>query len=136
METRWEEASEMKKNDRCKGHTKKGEPCRAAATPGGLCYFHANPDKASELGRIGGKKNRQFSDEGLTPLPKLDSAAAIADVAERLISDIHKGQLHPKTASALVPLLNLKLRAIESMNHAERLARLEKLHPSDADNEG
>ncbi|MGE5053336.1 MAG: DUF5763 domain-containing protein [Acidobacteriota bacterium] len=121
---------------RCKGVTKKGQRCGAAATAGGLCYFHANPDKASELGRIGGKKNRRFSDEELTPLPKLDSAAAIADVIERLISDIHKGQLHPKTASALVQLLNLKLRAIESMNHAERLARLEKLHPSDADNEG
>jgi hypothetical protein len=23
--------------------------------PGGLCYFHANPDKASELGQRGGK---------------------------------------------------------------------------------
>ena len=136
MEPRWEEASEMKKNDRCKGHTKKGEPCRAAATPGGLCYFHANPDKASELGRVGGKKNRQFRDEGLTPLPKLDSAAAIADVVERLISDIHGGQLDPKTASALVALLNLKLRAIESMNHAERLGRLEKLHSSDAGDDG
>src|SRR5438309_10207967 len=136
MEARWGEASEMKKNDRCKGHTKKGEPCRAAATPGGLCYFHANPDKASELGRIGGKKNRQFRDEGLIPLPKLDSPAAIADAAERLISDIHGGHLDPKTASALVPLLNLNLHAIEGMNHAERLGRLEKLHSSDAGDDG
>jgi hypothetical protein len=37
------------KNTRCSGRTQKGEPCRAAATPGGLCFFHANPNKASEL---------------------------------------------------------------------------------------
>jgi hypothetical protein len=27
---------------------------------GGLCFFHANPNKAVELGRIGGKKNGQI----------------------------------------------------------------------------
>jgi len=36
---------------RCKARTKAGKPCRAAATAGGLCFFHANPEKASELGR-------------------------------------------------------------------------------------
>jgi len=42
-------------NLRCQGQTKAGKPCRAAATSGGLCYFHANPNKAAELGRIGGR---------------------------------------------------------------------------------
>ena len=37
----------------CKAKTKKGSPCRAAATEGGLCFFHANPNKAAELGRVG-----------------------------------------------------------------------------------
>jgi Family of unknown function (DUF5763) len=43
---------------RCQALTKAGKPCRAAATEGGLCFFHANPSKAVELGRIGGLKNR------------------------------------------------------------------------------
>jgi hypothetical protein len=37
----------------CKALAKTGKPCRAAATAGGLCFFHANPAKASELGRSG-----------------------------------------------------------------------------------
>jgi len=47
----------MSSNSRCKANTKEGRPCRAAATEGGLCFFHANPNKAVELGRIGGRKN-------------------------------------------------------------------------------
>lgn len=39
---------------RCKAQAKSGKRCGAAATAGGLCFFHANPNKASELGRIGG----------------------------------------------------------------------------------
>jgi hypothetical protein len=30
---------------------------------GGLCYFHANPDKAAELGRNGGRRKHTY-DQG------------------------------------------------------------------------
>jgi len=52
----------------CKALTKKGQPCRAAATAGGLCFFHANPNKASELGRIGGRSNGKFLANNSEPL--------------------------------------------------------------------
>jgi hypothetical protein len=42
----------MKTN--CKALTKQGNPCKAPATEGGLCFFHANPDRARELGQMGG----------------------------------------------------------------------------------
>jgi hypothetical protein len=124
-----------RKNRRCKGITKNGEPCGAAATAGGLCYFHANPNKASELGRIGGKKNRHFTCDRPTSLPSLDNPAAVRDMVPRLIADLYAGQLHPRTASALVGLMNLQLRAIESAELAERLAKMEKLHPPDIEDE-
>jgi len=63
------------RDSRCTGLTKGGKSCRAAATDGGLCYFHANPKKAAELGRIGGRKNRHVSDEHLDPLPGLEYRA-------------------------------------------------------------
>src|SRR5215471_4493208 len=44
---------------RCKGVTRNGTACTAWAMEGGLCYFHANPDKASELGRNGGRHRKQ-----------------------------------------------------------------------------
>ena len=43
---------------RCKDVTKNGEACTAWATEGGLCYFHANPDKATELGQRGGRRRQ------------------------------------------------------------------------------
>ena len=114
------------RNPRCKGRTKTGKACRAAATPGGLCYFHANPDKASELGRIGGRSKRYLVGENTDPLPTLDNALAVRDTVARLIRDVYMGKLHPRTAAGLAPLMHLQLRAIETTNLEQRLARVEE----------
>ena len=97
----------------CKGRAKSGKPCGAAATAGGLCFFHANPDKASELGRIGGRSNRHAAGENADPLPTLDNVIAVRDTVARLIADVYAGKLHPRIAAGLAPLLNLQMRAIE-----------------------
>lgn len=111
---------------RCKGHTKQGNPCRAAATSGGLCFFHANPNKASELGRIGGKKNRRAVTQNADPLPALDNALAVRDTVARLIADVFSGKLSPKIAAGLTPLLSLQLRAIEATDLALRISKVEQ----------
>lgn len=116
-------------NHRCKGRAKNGKPCRAAATAGGLCFFHANPDKASELGRIGGRSNRHTAGENGDPLPTLDSVIAVRDMVTRLIADVYAGKIHPKIAAGLTPLLNLQLRAItiaDLANIERRFAELER----------
>jgi hypothetical protein len=120
-----------KHNSRCKAITKSGKPCQAAATAGGLCFFHANPNKASELGRIGGRSNRRAAGENADPLPTVDSALALRDTVARLIADVHAGKLNPRVAAGLAPLLNLQLRAIEiteiTNNLERRIAKAEKL---------
>jgi hypothetical protein len=103
-----------KEAHRCKGTTKSGQPCQAAATAGGLCYFHANPDKASECGRRGGRRNRHFVANDLPPLSALNSARAIQNVVERLIGDVYAGKVHPGLPVALAPLLNPQLRMIDT----------------------
>jgi hypothetical protein len=110
---------------RCKGRTKSGKPCRAAATKGGLCFFHANPDKASELGRIGGMRNRHHAEHS-DPLPNLDNALAVRDTVARLIADVYDGKINPRIAAGLAPLLNLQMRAIETTDLERRLVELEK----------
>jgi hypothetical protein len=45
----------------CCARTKAGNPCKAVAVQNGLCMFHAHPEKAAQLGRIGGSKNRHYS---------------------------------------------------------------------------
>jgi hypothetical protein len=121
------EYNSMSSDSRCKGKTKKGRACRAAATKGGLCFFHANPNKTSELGRIGGRKNRHAKTDAPDPLPRLETAMAVRTTVARLIEDVYTGKLNPKIASGLAPLLNLQLRAIESSDLEDRLTKLEGL---------
>ena len=113
-------------NSHCQSMTKKGNPCRAAAAEGGLCFFYANPNKAVELGRIGGKKNGHLR-VGLEPRPHLDNAMAIRDTVNRLISDVYEGKLHPRIAAGLAPLMHLQLPVVEKTGTERRLTKLERL---------
>jgi hypothetical protein len=115
------------RKSRCKAQTKAGKPCRAAATEGGLCFFHANPNKASELGRIGGRSKRPSAAEPVDPLPKLETAIAVRDALAQLIADLHAGRLNPRIASGLAPLLSLQMRAIETTDLERRVAKMEEL---------
>jgi hypothetical protein len=95
-------------NNRCKGTARTGRPCRAAATEGGLCFFHANPEKAAELGRIGGTKNRYtFVAEDRPPLA-ITSVKEVQTTLTRLIDEVYSSKLSPKTAAGLAALLNLQ----------------------------
>jgi len=113
-------------SNRCQGKTKQGQPCRAAATAGGLCYFHANPSKASELGCVGGRKNRRVPAEVATALPNLDSILAVRNTVAQVIAEVYAGRLNPRIATSLSPLLGLQLRTIETSELERRLAALEK----------
>lgn len=119
--------TQKNRDSRCKGRNKSGKPCAAAATSGGLCYFHSNPKMASELGRIGGRSKRRAVTDGVDPLPKLETATAVRDAVAQLIADVYAGKRHARDAAALAPLLNLQLRAIETTYLERRLANLEKL---------
>ena len=117
--------NEEEKKNRCKGRTKAGKPCRAAATDGGLCFLHANPNKASELGRIGGRSKRPVTVESSDPLPILDSAVAVRDLLARLIQDLLAGRRPSRVAVGLAPLLNLQFRVIEAVE-LQRTAEIER----------
>ena len=115
---------QTKHNNRCKARTKTGKTCRAAATEGGLCFFHANPNKASELGRIGGRRNRRFASGTVAAFSNLETAAAVRKAVSRLIADVHSGKVHPKVASSLAQLLSLQLRSIETSELERELENL------------
>jgi len=123
-----------KKNSdsRCKARTKNGKPCRAAATTGGLCFFHANPNKASELGRIGGRSKRRAAAESVDPLPKLDTAIAVRDAVAQLIADVYAGKLNARIAAGLAPLMSLQLNAIKTTDLERRIAEFEKKQLAEA----
>ena len=119
--------SAKSQGQRCRAKTKSGKPCQAAATEGGLCFFHANPNKASELGRIGGRSNRHSVTGSADPLPRLETAMAVREAVGKLIADVYGGKLNPRVAAGLAPLMNLQLRTIEATDQERRLTKLEKL---------
>jgi hypothetical protein len=67
----------------CQGKTRTGTPCRAPAGPGGLCFFHANPDSARTLGQVGGRKNRRSAVD--LEVPENMTAADVCKVTGRAI---------------------------------------------------
>jgi hypothetical protein len=118
------------KNDgyknRCRSRTKEDKPCRAAVTEGGLCFFHGNPNKASELGRIGGRSKRHAAAEACDPLPPLDTPIAVRDRIDRLFADVYSGKVRSSVARDLAPLLSLQFRVSERTDLQEEIAKLQQ----------
>ena len=109
---------------RCIGKTKAGDPCRAPAGSGGLCFFHANPDKAHTLGQIGGRKNRSQLPE--PPAAASLSAADLRDILVGAIHDVRSKKITPRTAGALAQLCNSLHRVLQTADLEARFARLEQ----------
>ena len=120
-----------RKQNLCQALTKDGKPCRAAAMPGGLCFFHANPKKAAQLGRIGGRSRRHRDGALADSLPKLDTATAVQETISWVVKEVVAGKLDPKIAASITPLLELQRRLIETVNLERRLALLEKKSAAD-----
>lgn len=109
---------------RCQATTKAGKPCRAPASAGGLCFLHANPTQARELGQVGGRKNRQ-------QVPELPAAKSmtIAQLNEVLIGTLHGVQskkVSARRASAVVQLCAALQRTLPAADLEARLSRLEE----------
>ena len=109
---------------RCQGRTKSDRPCRAPASAGGLCFFHANPAKARTLGQIGGRRNRSKLPE--TPAAGSLSAADLRDTLAEAIRDVRSKKITPRTASALSQLCNSLHRILQTADIEARLAELEQ----------
>src|SRR5437879_12397438 len=105
----------------------KVNPVAPRPLKGGLCFFHANPNKASELGRIGGRSKRHAAAESCDPLPRLETAIAVRDAVNRLFADVYSGKLRSRVARDLAPLLSLLLRAFEQTDLEGQVAKLPQL---------
>ncbi len=81
----------------CASITKTGAPCRAPAGPGGLCFFHAHPEKVQVLGQVGGRKNRQQLPE--PPIGPF-SATEIRNILAESIFGVRSKTLTPRAEHA------------------------------------
>ena len=115
-------------SERCSAKTKQGSDCRAAAVMGTqFCALHGDPARAAELGRMGGRKNRHYVDAAdEVKFAPPSTPEDIRNMLSQVMVDVHARKLHPRIASTLAYLSGPLLKAIESTDVQQRLARLEK----------
>src|SRR5690242_12171846 len=101
----------------CQGTTKSGKPCRAPASAGGLCFLHANPAQARELGRIGGQKNRQ---QLLEPPRTTMTVGQVNEVLVEAVHRVRSNKLSARKAGALVQLCTALMKTLPATALAER----------------
>jgi len=81
---------------------------------GGLCYFHANPDKAVELGRSGGRHGKHTYEQSTEHIAPPESAADVRRMLAETMAEVKAGKMDPKVANTLAYLATVLLRAYET----------------------
>lgn len=111
----------------CSAKTKRGNPCQAAVAPGTrLCAFHADPNRASKLGRIGGRKNRHYVDIDAVTMAPPTTPEDVKNLLAQAMVDVRARKLDPRIASTLTYMSTALLKAFDSTDVQQRLARLEE----------
>src|ERR1022692_727569 len=131
---------------RCKTITKNGTPCKAAPMASGFCFLHGNPNRASELGRIGGRQNRRERTpsgyappkldglgsalERLTPSgyapPKLDGLGSALERLQWIFDESMAGSMRPAVANILMKVTDLQTRVWEKTRLEQQIAELQE----------
>ena len=99
---------------RCKSVTITGVACTAWAMEGGLCYFHANPDKAAELGRNGGRRRQHSYEQSTRNIAVPESAADVRRMLAETMAEVKVGRMDPKVANTVAYVGTVLLRAYEA----------------------
>lgn len=110
----------------CKAITKNGTTCKAAPMASGFCFLHANPHKASELGRIGGKQNRRDRRPSGYALPKLDGLGSASERLQRIFEESMAGSMRPAVANILMKVTDLQTRVWEKIRLEQQIAELQE----------
>ena len=112
---------------RCKGVTRGGTPCTAWAMEGGLCYFHANPDKASELGKRGGRAKSPTGTPGTFEYVArpLKTVGDVTKLLGDTINDLRSGTIDSRLANTVGFLATGMLKALQQGDLEGRLRAME-----------
>ena len=131
-----EQNMDQDRDGRCKALTRHGKPCKAAAMEGGLCFFHAHPEKVAELGRLGGRRNRRAIQADPASSPPVAHNESIVHFLTQALVDLRSGRIKPREATAIAQLGRAIIYAREEVEFERKIAELEKANPKDAAVEG
>jgi hypothetical protein len=91
-----------------------------------FCALHGDPARAAELGRSGGRKNRHYVDTEEVTIAPPSTPEDVKDLIAQAMVDVRAKKLEPRIAGTLTYMANALLKAFESTDVQQRLARLEK----------
>ena len=118
----------------CSAKTKRGTLCRAAALVGSqFCALHADPDRAAELGRMGGRKNRHYVETEEVTISPPSTPEEIKSMLSQAMVDVRARKLDPRIGSALTYMAGAFLKAFETSEVYQRLERVVKEMQAKAD---
>jgi hypothetical protein len=110
----------------CKGMNKNGLPCGAHAMPAGYCFFHSDPNRAAELGRAGGRRNRHVIENPLPPLPAVKTVNDVRAALIQVTEEMRARQLDAGIGKVIIFALNLTLRTLADTELKEEFEELRK----------
>jgi hypothetical protein len=106
----------------CQKKKRDGNQCGAPALADKQqCALHAEPGRAKELGRKGGRRRTVYRPDALKEFAAPKKAADVRDLLAESIIEIRAGKLDPKVANALGYLGASLLRALEVADIEQRL---------------
>jgi hypothetical protein len=110
----------------CKAIAKNGQPCKAAPMKSGFCHFHENPDRASQLGRLGGQNNRREKGSSAPAFPKMANCESALEILQGIFEASREGSLRPAVANVLIKVLNLQTEVLAKTRVEQQIAELQK----------
>lgn len=128
MKLKADQGSKQAGRARCKAQTKAGDACQAPAVERGLCFFHANPEKLSEMGRRADSKNRHgnFGDCDFQRWP-LKTIGDVSVLLEETINRVRRGPFDLRAANSMGFLAGILLKVLKRGRVEERLDHLERI---------
>ncbi len=112
--------------EKCSAINKRGTPCQAAAVHGSpFCALHGDPERAAELGRMGGLKNRHYVETDPVTIAKPSTPEDVQNVLAQTLVDMRAKKVDPRTATALAYVSGFLLKSFQTTDFEQRLARLE-----------
>jgi len=110
----------------CRARKQDGSRCRARALAGKKrCSLHAEPGRAAELGRKGGRGRAICDHEVLKGFAPPTSAHEVTEVLAQSIIELREGKIDPKSANSISCLGSAFLRALEVSDLERRQQVLE-----------
>ena len=112
---------------KCSAKTKDGSDCRAPAVIGtAFCALHGDPERAAELGRMGGQKNRHYVETEPMEITPPSTPEEIKNLLAQAMADVRAKKLEPRAATALTYMSRVLLEAIAATDLQSQVERLEQ----------